>query len=52
MKFQEHKNSAAYDPNMDNACAHCLQPFDDGDDVARCILTDHLTHSVCVGHDN
>lgn len=51
MRFGDHKASQSYNPDRDRACAHCMEPFQDGDEVARCALTDHLTHAVCVAHD-
>jgi hypothetical protein len=51
LKFKEHKISADFKPDIDTICAHCMSKFDDEDELARCLLTDHLTHAACVGHD-
>ncbi|MHB8567537.1 MAG: hypothetical protein ACYC7D_13735 [Nitrososphaerales archaeon] len=50
MKFQEYKNSPAYDADLESYCKHCLRPFKDTDDIGRCEQTDHLTHAICVKH--
>jgi hypothetical protein len=52
MKFKEVKSLSSYRPQVDFKCAHCMQSFDEEDDIGKCVLTDHYTHAVCTGHDS
>lgn len=52
MKYKEIKGTESFRPNVDTRCAHCLVAFEDEDDLGKCVLTEHYTHSVCVGHDH
>ena len=52
MKFKEIKSLSTYRSDVDSKCAHCMQSFEDDDDLGKCALTEHFTHATCIGHDH
>jgi hypothetical protein len=51
MKYKEIRQMATFRPEVDSKCAHCMECFEDEDDLGRCSLTEHYTHVTCIGHD-